>query len=166
MAEATLSPSEPSKPKAPPSEPVKLPGSPAAGAGQVKTTRCESECFWRGWKDLPGVQVRPGWEKRGEDFFLVAEWKAAPTQRLDVWVWLKDGDGEKAVYPFESRAIGWYNMTTTPEGFRKTFLLPIDLEKGRRYNVAMSVQPYKPGATGPNIKNADVDGLMSVLIFR
>ncbi|MFJ3099730.1 MULTISPECIES: hypothetical protein [Streptomyces] len=88
-------------------------------------------------------------------------------RRLDVWVWVKDANGEKTVYPFDDeRAIGWYNMTTQSEGFRKTFLMPIDLEKGRRYNVAISVEPYKPGATGPNLSNPAVDGLMSSFIYR
>ncbi|MCX5395597.1 hypothetical protein [Streptomyces sp. NBC_00102] len=141
--------------------PAEPPGSPEAA-----TARCGDECHWRDWASLPGVQVRPSWEKRGDDFFLVAEWKSTPTRRLDAWVWLKDGGGEETVYPFEDSAIGWHKMVTTPEGFRETFLLPIDLEKGRRYSVSISVQPYKPGARGPDISNPEVDGLMATFIYR
>ncbi|MER5747113.1 hypothetical protein ABT097_28075 [Streptomyces sp. NPDC002225] len=112
------------------------------------------------------MQVRPSWEKKGEEFYIVAEWRANPGRRLDVWVWLKDGNGYKTVYPFESKAIGYYNMTTTPSGFRKAFLLPIDLEKGRRYNVSISVDSFRRGSTGPNIANTDVDGFMSTFIYR
>ncbi|WP_328969088.1 hypothetical protein [Streptomyces sp. NBC_00239] len=110
--------------------------------------------------------MRPGWEQRGDELYMVAQWRSAASQRLDVWIWLKDATGSKALYPADPPAIGYYNMTTGSAGFIKKQKIGVPLEKGRRYEVCIYVLPYKPNQPGPKISNPEVDGLMAGVLYE
>lgn len=166
---ATASPSrtssavpEPSPTKAAPIRATPPPAAPATTQPEVE--RC-SDCEWRDWPGIQGVEVRPAWERKGDRFFLVAQWRSDVERRLDVWIWLKDAKGHEAVYPVDPPALAFHNMTTDRTGFRRPVEVGIELQPGRRYTICMYVLPYKPQQTGPNITNTAVDGVMNGFLY-
>ncbi|MFF8842705.1 hypothetical protein ACF08N_08200 [Streptomyces sp. NPDC015127] len=109
--------------------------------------------------------MRPAWRREGDALFLVVQWRAGSPRSLDVRVWLKDADGDKAVYPLDSRAIGWHDMTTEPgRTYTREFEVGMPLQHGRRYTVAAAVAENP--STEPDIQNSAVDGLQSGFLYR
>lgn len=146
-------------------EPPKTePDSPGTST-RPEVQKCGEDCQWRDWTAIPGVQVRPTWVREGNDLYMVAEWRSSSERSLDVWIWLKDGSGNKALYPVDPPAIGFHQMRTTSEGFSRKVKVGIPLEPGRRYNISISVAEYRPHQTGPNISNPSVDGMMENLLY-
>ncbi|MFE4408994.1 hypothetical protein [Streptomyces sp. NPDC056821] len=154
------------EPEPPPSDPIPERNSPTAPAATTPEAEgCGTQCKWRDWPKISGVQVRPNWVREGDDFYMVAEWRSSPEMVLDVWIWLRDNSGRETLYPVDPPAIGFYQARTNSKGFSEKVKVGIKLEHGRHYNVSMYVLEYKPNQAKPNISNPEVTGLMTKFLY-